>query len=53
VTKMDVFDRPNGTGRYFPVVAEPRFVYFFVGFDLYDILRLPAYYNPQGVLPVD
>lgn len=52
VDQMNRFDRPDAAGRYYPVVWAPRFIYFFVGFDLFTILELGPYYDPMGVVPV-
>ena len=46
------FDHPDADGRYYPVVMEPRFVFFFVGYDLFGDIGLPPHYEAEGVVPV-
>jgi len=50
--QMARFNQSDANGRYFPVVTEARFVYFFVGFDLFNILYLPPHYEAEGVVPI-
>jgi hypothetical protein len=50
--QMDRFDKPDPSGRYHPIVMGPRFVYFFVGYDVNGLLFLAPYYDAQGVLPI-
>lgn len=50
-TQLSRFDTPDANGLYYPVVWSPRLVYFFVGFDLYNIVFF-APYRAAGVLPL-
>jgi len=50
--QMSKFDRPDADGRYHPVVMEPRFVFFFVGYDLFQDMNLTPHYEDEGVIPV-
>jgi len=50
--QMARFDLPDADGRYHPVVWEPRFIYFFVGFDLFNSVFPPPYYEGLGVVPI-
>ena len=50
-TRMDVFNRPDASGRFHPIAWAPTLVYTFADFAIQDIVYIPPYYDVSGVLP--
>lgn len=47
--QSDLFDRPDASGKYHPIVWNTLFVYAYQGFELRDSLRLQQFYEKDGV----